>query len=79
MLCNDVSPQHILSMYNNHIWVTVVNEDRQAGKTKVGVQIVVKRWLGKAAAHPSFLSDTQAGTNSENIHIDEGNSSYLFL
>ncbi len=35
--------------------VTVVNEDRQAGKTKVGVQIVVKRWQEKAAAHPSFL------------------------
>ena len=35
----------------------------KAVKTKVGVQIVVKRWLGKAAAHPFFLSDAQAGTN----------------
>ena len=35
-------------------------------KTKVGVQIVVKRWQEKAAAHPSFLSDAQAGTNSKN-------------
>ena len=26
-------------------------------KTKVGVQIVEKRWQEKAAAHPSFLSD----------------------
>ena len=46
--------------------VTVVNEDRTSGKTKVGVQIVVKRWQEKAAAHPSFLSDAQAGINSKN-------------
>ena len=32
----------------------------------VGVQIVVKRWQEKAAAHPSFLSDAQAGTDSKN-------------
>ena len=59
MLCNDVSPQHILSIYNNHIWgrLTVVNADRQAEKIKVGVQIVARIWLGKAAAHPSFLND----------------------
>ena len=57
MLCNDVSPQHILSIYNNHIWVTVVNADRQAEKIKVGVQIVARIWLGRAAAYPSFLSD----------------------
>ena len=30
------------------------------------MQIVVKRWQEKAAAHPSFLSDAQAGTNSKN-------------
>ena len=37
MLCNDVSPQHILSIYNNH---TVVNADMQTEKIKVGVQIL---------------------------------------
>ena len=46
--------------------VTVVNEDRQAGKIKIGVQIVARRWQGKAAAHPSFLSNVSAGTNSNN-------------
>ena len=46
--------------------VTVVNEDRQAEKTKVGVQIVARRWQGKVAAQPSFLSDVSAGTNSNN-------------
>ena len=54
MLFNDVSLQHILSKHNNHFGVTVVNEDRQAEKTKVGLQIVVKRWQEKVAAHPSF-------------------------
>ena len=33
---------------------------------KVGVQIVARRWQGKAAAHPSFLSDASAGTDSNN-------------
>ena len=66
MLFNDVSPQHILSKYNNHIWVTVVNEDRQAGKTKVGVQIVARIWQEKAAAQPSLIRDASAGTNSNN-------------
>ena len=46
--------------------LTVVTEDRQTGKIKVGVQIVARRWQGKAAAHPSFLSDASAGTNSNN-------------
>ena len=36
--------------------VTVVNEDRQAGKTKVGVQIVARIWQEKAATHSSCLS-----------------------
>ena len=35
MLFNDVSPQHILTIIFE---VTVVNEDRQAEKIKVGVQ-----------------------------------------
>ena len=59
-----------LSIFDHHLYngvqwrfssiifgVTVVNEDRQAGKAKVGVQIVVKRWQEKAAAHPSFFND----------------------
>ena len=71
MLYNDVSPQHISSIYNNHIWVTLFNEDRQAGKTKVGVQIVARIWQEKEAAHPSFLSDASAGTysNNNNDHL----------
>ena len=46
--------------------VTVVNEARQAGKTKVGVQIVARIWQENAAAHPFFLSYASAGTNSNN-------------
>ena len=46
--------------------LTVVNADRQTEKIKVGVQIVARRWLGKAAASPSFLCDASAGTNSYN-------------
>ena len=65
MLYNDVS-QYILIICNNHIWVTVINEDRQTGKTKVGVQIVARIWQEKTTAQPSFLSDVSAGTNSNN-------------
>ena len=46
--------------------VTVINEDRQAGKTMVGVQIVARIWQEKAAAQPSFLGDASAGINSNN-------------
>ena len=46
--------------------LTVVNEDRQARKTKVGVQIVARIWQEKVAVQPSFLSDASAGTNSNN-------------
>ena len=46
--------------------LTVVNEDRQAGKIKEGVKIVARRWQGKAAPHSSLLSDASAGTNSNN-------------
>ena len=48
---NDVSPHHILSIYSIIFGVTVVNEDKQAGKTKEGVQIVARIWQEKAAAH----------------------------
>ena len=64
---NDVSPHHILSIYSIIFGVTVVNEDKQAGKTKEGVQIVARIWQEKAAAQPPpFLSDASAGTNSNN-------------
>ena len=46
--------------------VTVVNEDRQAGKIKVGVEIVARRWQEMAAAHPSFLNEASACTYSSN-------------
>ena len=42
-----------------------MNIDKQE-KTKVGVQIVARRWQGKAAAQPSFLSNASGGTNSNN-------------
>ena len=44
----------------------IINEDRQAGKTKVGVQIVARIWQEKAAVQPPILSDASAGTNSNN-------------
>ena len=65
MLYNDISPQHILSIITIIFGLTVVNEDRQAGK-KVGVQIVARIWQEKAATQPSFLSNASAGTNSNN-------------
>ena len=50
MLCNDVSPQHILSIYNIIFGVTVGNADRKVRKIKVGAQIIARRWYEKPAA-----------------------------
>ena len=40
---------------------------------------MVKRWQEKAAAHPSFLSDAQAGTNSKNNNNFMRKSPQYFL